>query len=68
MKINKYLKEFGLLIKVVTKTIKIQEKYQKHEFLSTWLGTSVPSLLRHLLEMKCVIRAVDGMVTVGKDL
>ena len=52
MKIFKYLKESGLLIKGVNETIKIAPKEQKGGFFSMLLGTLGTSLLGHLLPGK----------------
>ena len=43
------LKEFGLLIKSVSETIKNEVREQKGRFLSMFLGTLGASLLRYLL-------------------
>ena len=45
MKIVKSLEEFGLLIKVISETIKIEPKEQKCSFLSMLFGKLGPSLL-----------------------
>ena len=52
MKILKSLKDSGLLIKRVRKTIKNEEKEQKQRFLGMLLGTSDASLLENVLEGK----------------
>ena len=57
MKIVKPLKESGLLIKGVSKTIKNKAKEQKRGFLSMLLGTLGASLLGSLLKGKGTIRA-----------
>ena len=49
MKIVKFLKESGLLIKGVSDTIKNEAKEQKGGFLSMLLGTLDASLLGNLL-------------------
>ena len=49
MKIPKSLKDSGLLIKRVRKTIKNEEKEQKQRFLGMLLGTSDASLLENVL-------------------
>ena len=56
MKIVKFLKEFGLLIKAVSETIKYEAKEQKGGFFSILLG----SLLGYLLAGKGTIRAGEG--------
>ena len=52
MKIIKFLKESGLLINGVSKTIKNETKEQKGGFLSMLLGTLGASLLGNLLTGK----------------
>ena len=49
MKIVKTLEDSGLLIKVVSETIKNEAKKQKGGFLGMLLGTLSTSLLRNLL-------------------
>ena len=56
MKIVKSLKDSGLLLKVVSKTI------QKGEFLNTLLGTLGTSLLGNMLAGKEINRAGEGIV------
>ena len=48
MKIVKSCEEFGLLIKGITKAIKIKQKNKKEEFLGMLLGTLGASLLGNL--------------------
>ena len=67
MKIIKSLKESGLLIKGVSKTIKIEAKKRKGGFLSISLGTLGASLLENLLTGKGTIRAEEGTITAGQD-
>ena len=55
MKIIKSLKESGLLMKGVSKTIKNEAKKQKSGFLSMVLGTLGASLLGNLLAGKGVV-------------
>ena len=57
MKIVKPLKESGLLIKGVSKTIKNKAKEQKRGFLSMLLGTLGASLFESPLKGKGTIRA-----------
>ena len=52
MKIIKSLKECGLLIKGISKTIKNEEKEQKGGFFSTLFSTFVPNLSGNLLKLK----------------
>ena len=64
MKIVKWLEESGLLIKVVSETIK---KEQKNGFISMLLGTLGGSLLGNLLAGKGTIRADEGTIRAGQD-
>ena len=57
MKIVKSLEESGLLIKVVSETIKNEAKEQKDGFLSMLLGTLDASLLGNLLRGRDTIRS-----------
>ena len=66
MKIIKSLKESGLLIKGVTKTIKNEAKEQRSGFLGMLLGTLGASLLGNILTGKGVIRADDGTIEAGE--
>ena len=54
MKIVRYLKEFGLLIKELGETIQNEAKEQEGGFLSISLGTLGASLLGNLLTGKAV--------------
>ena len=56
MKIVKSLEESGLLIKVVSETIKNEAKEQKEGFLSMLLGTLDASLVGNLLRGRDTIR------------
>ena len=69
MKIVKSPEESGLLIKVVTETIRNQAKEQKGEFLGMLLGTSLlgASLLGNLLTSKGTIRADEDTIKTGQD-
>ena len=67
MKIIKYLKKSGLLIKGVSETIKNEAKEQKGGFLSMLLGTLGASLLVNLLTGKGIIKAGEGTITAGQD-
>ena len=63
MKIVKSLKQSGLLIKVVSETIKNETKGQKGVFLGMLLGALVASFLGNLLTCKGSIRAGDGTIS-----
>ena len=67
MKIIKFLKESGLLIKGVNKTIKNEAKEQKGGFLSMLLETVGASLLWNLLTGKGTIRVGEGTLRAGED-
>ena len=56
MKIVKYLKDSGLLIKSVTQTIKNEAKKQRVGFLGMLLGTLSVSVLGNLFAGKDVTR------------
>ena len=62
MKMTKPLEESGLLIKVVSETIKNEAKQQKEGFRRMLLGAC---LLGNLLTSKCTIRAGAGTVRAG---
>ena len=66
-KMTKSLEESGLLIKVVSETIKNETKQQKEGFLRMLLGTLGASLLGNLLTSKGTIRAGEGTVRIGHD-
>ena len=66
MKIVNLLEESGLLIKVVSQTIKNEPKEQKGRFLSTLVGTLVASLLGNLLAGKGTIRAGEDTNRAGQ--
>ena len=67
MKIIKALKNSGILIKGVSKTIKNETKEQRGGFLSMLLGTLGASLLGNLLTGgKGIMRAGDGIVRAGE--
>ena len=57
VKLDKSLEDSGLLIKVVSETIKNEAKEEKGEFLGVLLGTLGASLLGNLLTGKVTIRA-----------
>ena len=60
MKIIRALKDSGILLKGVTKTIKNETKEQKGGFLFMLLGTLGASLLGNLLTGKGIVRAGTG--------
>ena len=67
MKIIEALENSGILLKVVSKTIKNETKEQKGGFLSMLLGTLGASLLGNLLSGgKGIMRAGDGVVRAGE--
>ena len=61
MKIVKYLKESGSLIKGVSETIKNETKEQKGGFHGMLFGTFTPSLLGNMLAGKRVIRSEEEL-------
>ena len=65
MKTVKSPKQFGLMIKVVSKTIKNEAKEQKGGFFSVLLGTSGASLLKNLLTGIRKIRTGNGTIKAG---
>ena len=67
MKIVKFLEEFGLLMKEVSKTIKNEVKGQKGQFLGILLGTLSASLFGNLLTGKGAIRAGEDTVRACQD-
>ena len=67
MKIVKSLEKSGLLIKVVSKTIKTEGKGKKGGFLGILLVTLGASLLGNLLTSRETIRADECTVTAGYD-
>ena len=60
MKIVQALKDFDILLKGVTKTIKNETKEQKGGFLSMLFGTLGASLLGNFLAGKGIVRAGSG--------
>ena len=66
MKIAKYLKESGLLIKDVSATIKNKAKEEKGGFPSILLSTLKADLLKNLLTRKGTIRAGEGTIRAGQ--
>ena len=67
MKIVKSLEESGLLVKVISETIKNDTKEQNGGFISMLLGTLAASMLRRALTGKRLIRAGEGTARVGQD-
>ena len=67
IKLVKSLKEFDLLIKDLSKTIKNKTKEQKGGFLGMLLGTLVASLLGNLLTSKATITAGEGTMRASQD-
>ena len=69
MKIVKFFKEFGLLIKGVSETIKNEAKEQKGGFLTISLGTLGNRLLGNILTSKGIKRLNipgQGVILVGE--
>ena len=66
MKTVKSPKQFGLMIKVVSKTIKNEAKEQKGGIFSVLLGTSGASLLENLLTSIDTIRTGKGTIKPGQ--
>ena len=66
--INKSLKESGLLIKSVSKTIKYKAKEQKRRFFWMLLSTLGASLLGNLLTGISTIRAERATITVDENI
>ena len=67
MEIIEALKNSGILLKGVTKTIENETKEQRGGFLSMLLGTLGASLLGNLLTgVKGIMRAGDGIVRAGE--
>ena len=67
MKIVKCLEDSGLLIKVVSETIKHETKDQKGLFLGTLLGSSGANLLGNVLTGKSAIIAGKGTIRAGEN-
>ena len=72
IKIMESLKNFGLLIKGVIKTIKNEAKEQEGGFIGTLLGTLAARILENMSAEKSkipwqgVIRTSEGVIWVGK--
>ena len=67
MKIVKSLEGLGLLIKLISKIIKMKQKKQKGRFLPMLLGKLAASILGNALTGKRVITADEGVITVGQN-
>ena len=67
MKIAKLLEESGLLIKVISETIKNEAKEQKRVFLPMLLETLAASMLGSALTKRGVIRAGAGTIRAGEN-
>ena len=65
LKIVKSLKDFGVLLKGVSETIKDDAKEQKGGFLSMLFGILSASLLNSMLTGKGVIRAGERTIRAG---
>ena len=68
MEIVKSLEESGLLIKVVSETIKNEAKEQKDGFPGVLLGTLGARLLGNMISGKGVVRGVDGVIRGGEGV
>ena len=69
MKIIEALKNSGILLKGVSKTIESETKEQKGEFLSMFLQTLGTSLLGNLLTGgKGIVRAGEGIIRAGEGV
>ena len=66
IKIVKYLKDSGLLLKGVTESVQNEVKEQNGGFLSMLLGTLGASLLGNFLTGKGINRAREGIVRAGE--
>ena len=67
MKIIRFLEESGLLIKVVSETIKNEAKEQSGGFLRALLGALCASLLGNLLTCKSKIGAGEGATATSQE-
>ena len=67
IKIVTSIEESGLLIKVISETIKNETKEQKGEFLGMLLGSLGTSLLGSALKGGRVIRAGEDTILAGQD-
>ena len=66
IKIIETLKNSGILLKRISKTIENETKEQRGGFLSMLLGTLGASLLGNLLSGKGMMRAGEGIVKAGE--
>ena len=57
----------GLLIEVVSETIKNEAKDQKGGFFSMLLGPLAATLLRRVLANKGILRAGEGVIRARQD-
>ena len=67
MKIVKLLKESGLLIKEISKTIKNETKEQKVQSLPILLRILAASILGNTLTRKVAIRVGEGIIRPGEN-
>ena len=67
IKIVKSPSESGLLIKVISETIKNETKEQKRGLLPMLLGTIAPNMLGNALTGKGVITAGEGAIRAGEN-
>ena len=67
LKIVQSIKESGLLLKGVSKTIENKVRKQEGGFLNLLLGSLGLSLLGNLLASQDVIRAGEGTIRAGQD-
>ena len=67
MKIDKFLKESGLLIKGASETFSKKVKEQKVRFFGMLKGKLVAWLLGNLLSGKRILRAGKGTIRAVKD-
>ena len=65
LKIVKFLKVSGLLLKGASEAIQNEAKEQKLWFPSILLGTLAASLLGNMLQRKRINRAGDGIIRAG---
>ena len=65
MIIVKSLEDSGLLLKGISETIQNKAKEQKGKFLSMYLGTLCPNLLRNTLTGKGINKAGEAMIRPG---
>ena len=67
LKIVQSIKESGLLLKGVSKTIENKVRKQEGGFLNLLLGSLGLSLLGNLLASQDIIRAGEGTIRAGQD-